>query len=71
MPTNRPPPRIPDWLDPIDRQQPAEHSHGKYFDGIWGSNISPTSRVRGRQGSHSPALATRRLQADLASATAR
>ncbi|KAL0039067.1 hypothetical protein WJX77_006954 [Trebouxia sp. C0004] len=71
MPSNRPPPRIPDWLDPIDRQQPVEHSHGKLLDGIWGSNISPTSKVRGRQGLHSLVLATKRSQRDLASTTAR
>ncbi|KAA6422540.1 MAG: hypothetical protein FRX49_07401 [Trebouxia sp. A1-2] len=55
MSSTRPPPRIPDWLDPIDRQQPVEHSHGKFFDGIWGSNISPTGRVRDTP---SPAVGT-------------
>lgn len=45
LPTNRARPRIPDWMDPLDMRESARADGREPLHGLWGSNISPTSRV--------------------------
>lgn len=43
----RPSPRYPEWFEPLAGRTCSEDSAGNPFDGMWGSNISPTSKLRG------------------------
>ena len=53
MPSQRPAPRYPDWFEPLSGRRPAETPSTGPFAGMWGSNTSPTSRLRGKHGQRS------------------